>query len=101
MYKLILLVLLLGGCATPPVIITEVKEAQLFHPQIPSPVVCGDLSNYVIIDGRVTQKYRDNVQLRSCIVHVLEYLAKTQAVMCSYRKELNEAVCLKPDLSKK
>lgn len=91
MKKLILLALLLTGCAS-----NQVKEPQIHHVAYPDPIV--DFNKQwevkVINDAPyVGMKYDDFLDFETWLIDVKRYIKDQNNMICYYRTDLHEEKC--------
>jgi len=98
MIKLIPLILILGGCSAKPVAHTPVVEVPIFHPTLPAPYeVCNITWELIEVNGRVkvAVSFDENVTAAVCFKDLERYLSQLGTVVCYYRKNLEDNICIK------
>lgn len=94
MFKVILLAVLLTGCAAEPKVVYQYKEVTkpVYHPARPVPVK-SFVPNWKVVDGSVQMTYDESVRYRVWLEQVKSYIDNQNLVLCHYRVDLNEPIC--------
>lgn len=95
MWKVILLSILLSGCANQTVI--PPVEVPIYHPSMPIPYSVCNIYLEVLEDqdrAKVAMSYNDNVTVAICNKDMERYLRELINITCSYRQELKESICI-------
>lgn len=92
MKKLVLLALLLTGCASAPV----VEEKQVHHVAYPDPIVDFNKQWEVKVINDVPyvgMKYDDFLDFETWLIDVKRYIKDQTSMICYYRTDLHEEKC--------
>lgn len=89
----LVMVLIVQGCTVTK---TEFIDKPIYHPSRPDPVkTFVPHWEVIVIDSNpfVGLSYTESIENRLWLERLLAYISKQNAIICSYRKELNEEIC--------
>lgn len=90
--------LAISACSSTSVPQTDIIELPIYHPVRPEPYkTCSVYWNYLEVDGSAMKAitFDDGIELEKCMRDKNRYMEQLNQVLCQYRQELSEPMCLK------